>query len=77
MKTKSFVIGAEGSNVEVGETYCLGELWDGNGDVDNILDVESGCGSVGDCETDEVAEFDIVKLDDDPLFTEVKVTGIY
>ena len=37
MKTLSYIHGKQREIVK-GESYCLGELWDGCGDVDNILD---------------------------------------
>lgn len=40
MKTLSYIHGKQCEIVKY-ESYYLGELWDGMGDVDNILDEES------------------------------------
>lgn len=71
MKTLSYVLGQE-REIEVGQEYYFGQLWDGEGDGEELLES-------GDVSPDEenVVAFEIVENADDPLETLVKVTDIY
>ena len=70
MMTLSYVL-ANGREIEEGEHYFFAQLWDGNGDAEELL--ESGVIYV-----DEVArvEFEVVEYGNDALDTIVKVTSI-
>lgn len=71
MKSLSYVMGNE-KEIKVGEEYYFGELWDGNGDGQELL--ESGAVSIDD---EHVVTFEIVEEDEDILNTLVKVADIY
>lgn len=71
MKTLSYVLGEE-RKIEIGQEYYFGQLWDGNGDGEELL--ESGIVSP---DEENVVVFEIVENADDPLKTLVKVTDIY
>lgn len=61
-----------GKEIEIGLEVRFAELWDGNGDGDELL--ASGCVSP---DNENVVAFDIVETDNDVLDTVVKVTDIY
>lgn len=71
MRTLSYVLGQE-REIEIGQEYYFGQLWDGNGDGDELL--ESGTVSP---DGENVIAFDVIENADDPLETLVKVTDIY
>lgn len=71
MKSLSYIMGNE-KEIKVGEEYYFGELWDGNGDGQELL--ESGAVSIDD---EHVVAFEIVEEDEDILNTLVKITDIY
>lgn len=71
MKTLSFDKGFE-EEITIGEKYYFGQLWDGNGDANNLLDE---CSVSPDNEN--VVEFKILERNVNPLDTVVKVTDIY
>ena len=71
MKTLSYVLGQE-REIEIGQEYYFGQLWDGEGDGEELL--ESGAISP---DEENVVAFEIVENADDPLETLVKVTDIY
>lgn len=71
MKTLSYILG-QGREIEIGQEYYFGQLWDGEGDGEELL--ESGAVSPDD---ENVVAFEIVKTADDLLQTVVKVTDIY
>ena len=71
MKTLSYVLGRE-REIEIGQEYYFGQLWDGEGDGEELL--ESGTVSP---DEENVVAFKIVENADDPLETLVKVTDIY
>lgn len=80
METLSYLGGKEGK-IKVGEKYYLGELWDGSGDIEDIIE-ESGKGSVwvGDDENGMpvIVVFTYEELDEERLMnTVVTVTDIY
>lgn len=80
METLSYLRGKE-REIEIGEEYYLGQLWDGSGDAEDIIE-EDGKGSVW-VENDEdgmpmIVEFTYEELDTEELMdTVVTVTDIY
>lgn len=87
MKTLGYLIGIR--EIEIGEEYYFGELWDGNGDGEELL--ESGSIAVFDKEKFEQGnlvpnedylcwnnvEFEILKLNENLLDVRVKVKDIF
>lgn len=71
MKTLSYVLGQE-REIEIGQEYYFGQLWDGEGDGEELL--ESGAVSP---DGENVIAFEVIENADDPLETLVKVTDIY
>lgn len=71
MKTLSYVLGEE-RKIEIGQEYYFGQLWDGEGDGEELL--ESGAVSP---DGENVIAFEVIENADDPLETLVKVTDIY
>ena len=71
MKTLSYVLASQ-EEIKVGGKYYFGQLWDGNGDGEELL--ESGSISP---DNDNVVSFDILDRDDDILKTLVEITDIY
>jgi len=72
MKTLSFYRGRK-EEILAGETYFFGQLWDGNGDGEELL--ESGAiGVWNEAENDfGVVDFEIVESNEDILETLVRV----
>ena len=75
-RTLSYVLGAD-EEIQIGHTYYLGQLWDGDGDRDELL--ESGTIAVysEDGQDSETVEFRVVEPDEDVLKVTVEVTDIY
>lgn len=72
MKTLSYVLGTE-REIEVGQEYCFGQLWDGeNGDANELL--KSGAVSP---DEENVIAFEVIENADNPIETLVRVTDIY
>lgn len=71
MNTLSYISGSE-EKIEIGGEYYFGQLWDGNGDGEELL--ESGAIEV---EEDVVVAFDITESDEKIMDTLVKITDIY
>ena len=71
MKTLSYVLGQE-REIEIGQEYYFGQLWDGEGDGEELM--ESGAVSP---DGENVVAFEIVEKAMNPLETLVKVTDIY
>ena len=71
MKALSYILGAE-REIEIGQEYYFGQLWDGEGDGEELL--ESGTVSP---DSENVVAFEIIEKSDNPLETLVKVTDIY
>ena len=80
METLSYYIGKE-REIEIGEEYYLGQLWDGSGDVEDIIEEDGqGCVWVGDDEdgTPVIVGFTYEELDQERLMdTVVTVTDIF
>lgn len=80
METLSYLRGKE-REIEIGEEYYLGQLWDGSGDVEDIIE-EDGEGSV--CVVNDedgmpmIVGFTYEELDPEELMdTVVTVTDIF
>ena len=71
MKTLSYIYAAE-EEIEIGNTYYFGQLWDGNGEGELLLE----SGSIG--IDDTIVEFKVLEENkDDILKSIVEVTGLY
>lgn len=71
MKTISYVMGNE-EEIRVGGDYYFGQLWDGSGDGQELL--ESGAIAL---DEDFIVAFNVIESDPDLSKTLVKVTDIY
>lgn len=71
MMTLSYVLGQE-REIEIGQEYYFGQLWDGEGDGEELM--KSGAISP---DGENVIAFEVIENADDPLETLVKVTDIY
>lgn len=71
MNTLSYILGSE-EEIKVGEEYYFGQLWDGNGDGEELL--ESGSIAL---DEDFIVSFDVIETDSDILKSLVKVIDIY
>lgn len=69
----SYVLGTE-DTIETGKEYYFGQLWDGDGDGEELL--ESGAIAVYQDGTEYIVDFEITETSKDILQTRVKVTGI-
>ena len=80
METLSYYIGKE-REIEIGEEHYLGQLWDGSGDVEDIIEEDGqGCVWVGDDEDGKpvIVGFTYEELDQERLMdTVVTVTDIF
>lgn len=73
LNTLSYVPGTEGT-IEIGKEYFFGQLWDGNGDGEELL--ESGAIAVYQDSEEYIVDFEILEAAEDILQTRVKVTGV-
>lgn len=73
LNTLSYVYG-QNDTIEVGEEYYFGQLWDGNGDGEELL--ESGAIAVYQDGEELIVDFEILEPTEDILQTRVKVIGI-
>lgn len=73
LNTLSYVYG-QNDTIEVGEEYYFGQLWDGNGDGEELL--ESGAIAVYQDGEEYIVDFEILEPAEDILEIRVKVTGI-
>jgi hypothetical protein len=73
LNTLSYVLGAE-DTIEAGKEYYFGQLWDGNGDGEELL--ESGAIAVYQDGEEYIVDFEILESAEDILQTRVKVIGI-
>ena len=71
MKTLSYVMGIE-EKIEVGKEYYFGQLWDGSGDGEELL--ESGTVSP---DNENVVAFVVLYPECNALSSVVRVTEIY
>lgn len=74
MKTLNYILGYE-TEVEVGKKYYFGQLWDGDGDGEELLESEAIAMYNDDME-EYIVDFEIVEKSSDILQTIVIVTGI-
>ena len=73
LNTLSYVYG-QNDTIEVGEEYYFGQLWDGNGDGEELI--ESGAIAVYQDGEEYIVDFEIIEPAENILQTVVKVTGI-
>ena len=73
LNTLSYVYG-QNDTIEVGEEYYFGQLWDGNGDGEELL--ESGAIAVYQDGEEYIVDFEALESAEDILQARVKVTGI-
>ena len=69
----SYILGTEGT-IETGKEYFFGQLWDGDGDGEELL--ESGAIAVYQNGEEYIVDFEVLESAEDILQTRVKVTGI-
>lgn len=72
MKILSYILGSSEEKIIINGEYYFGQLWDGNGDGEELL--ESGAISPN---GENVVSFEVVKKADDILETVIKVTDMY
>ena len=73
LNTLSYVLG-DNDTIETGKTYYFGQLWDGDGDGEELL--ESGAIAVYQDGQEFIVGFEILESAEDILQTRVKVAGI-
>ena len=73
LNTLSYILGAE-DTIEAGREYYFGQLWDGDGDGEELL--ESGAIAVYQDDEEYIVDFEILEAAEYILQTRVKVTGI-
>ncbi len=73
LNTLSYIFGIY-DTIETGREYYFGQLWDGNGDGEELL--ESGAIAVYQDGEEYIVDFEILEAAEDILQTRVKVTGI-
>lgn len=65
--------------LEVGETVTINDLWDGNGEIENVLDSKSYSYNIATEDNDDAYvnyEFEVLEEKENPLETVIKVTSI-
>lgn len=72
LNTLSYILGTE-DTIAAGREYYFGQLWDGNGDSEELL--ESGAIAVYQDGEEYIVDFEILEAAEDILQTRVKVTG--
>ena len=73
LNTLSYILGTE-NTIEAGKEYFFGQLWDGNGDGEELI--ESGAIAVYQDGEEYIVDFEILETAEDILQTRVKVIGI-
>lgn len=73
LNTSSYVYG-QNDTIEVGEEYYFGQLWDGDGDGEELI--ESEAIAIYQDGEEYIVDFEILEPTEDILQTRVKVTGI-
>ena len=73
LNTSSYVYG-QNDTIEVGEEYYFGQLWDGDGDGEELI--ESEAIAISQDGEEYIVDFEILESAEDILQTRVKVTGI-
>lgn len=72
LNTLSYILGIY-DTIEAGKEYYFGQLWDGNGDGEELL--ESGAIAVYQ-DGEYIVDFEVLEAAEDILQTRVKVTGV-
>ena len=72
MKSLSYILGSSEEKIIINGEYYFGQLWDGNGDGEELL--ESGAISP---DGENIVAFEVVKKADDILEAVIKVTDMY
>ena len=72
MKTLSYILGSSEEKIIINGEYYFGQLWDGNGNGEELL--ESGAISP---DGENIVAFEVVKRAEDILETIVRVTDMY
>ena len=72
MKILSYILGSSEEKIIINGEYYFGQLWDGNGDGEELL--ESGAISP---DGENVVSFEVVKKADNMLETVIRVTDMY
>lgn len=73
LNTLSYILGTE-DTIETGREYYFGQLWDGDGDGEELL--ESGAIAVYQDGEEYIVDFEILEAAEDILQTRVKVIEI-
>lgn len=73
LNTLAYILGTE-DTIETGKEYFFGQLWDGNGDGEELL--ESGAIAVYQDGEEYIVDFEALESAEDILQARVKVTGI-
>ena len=73
LNTLSYVLGTE-DTIKTNKEYYFGQLWDGDGDGEELL--ESGAIAVYQDGEEFIVDFEILESAEDILQARVKVTGI-
>lgn len=73
LNTLSYVLGTD-DTIETGKEYFFGQLWDGNGDGEELI--ESGAIAVYQDGEEHIVDFEIMEAAEDILQAQVKVIGI-
>lgn len=73
LNTLSYILGTE-DKIETGKEYFFGQLWDGNGDGEELI--ESGAIAVYQDGEEHIVDFEIMEAAEDILQAQVKVIGI-
>lgn len=71
MKTLSYVLGQE-REIKIGQEYYFGQLWDGEGDGEELM--ESGAISP---DNESTVAFEVAEKAEDLAQTVIRVTDIY
>ena len=72
MKTLTYILGSLEEKIIINGEYYFGQLWDGNGDGEELL--ESGAISP---DGENIVDFEVIKKADDILETVIRVTDMY
>lgn len=74
--TLSYIMGSE-EEIVIGGQYYFGQLWDGEGDGEELL--ESGAIAIWDAEEEKeiIVAFEAIDTEENIMDTFVKVTDIY
>lgn len=62
LNTLSYILGTE-DTIETGKEYYFGQLWDGDGDGEELL--ESGTIAVYQDDTEHIVDFEVVEQTED------------